>query len=150
MRRSGVVCLLFALMVGTFVAHADAAKRKPRQVTREAAENYGMPWLSSPSTGTGCFGDGCVRFRVSESERWTTMAVSDESGTPTAFEITQRTDASGTETTRGPFCGSTGERPVELVPGADVFVYVYAFGDAACPGSFGTTGTVTAVFSNLP
>lgn len=151
MRRTLVVCLLFTLLAGTFMMPAEAAKRKSKRVTREAVDTYGMPWLSSPSTGNGCFGDGCVGFRISGSERWVTMQVRDQSGTPTAFRITQKTDSARRgQTMRGPFCGTSGVEPVRLVPGVEVHVYVYALGDMGCPGSFGTSGKVRAVFSNLP
>lgn len=148
MKKSVAVCLLLGLLVATLVTPADAAKREAR---REAVETYAVPWLSSPSTGAGCFGDDCVRFPISGSERWVTIEVSDESGTPTAFTIAQKAGRIGAgETVGGPFCGSSGADPVKLVPGVEVFVYVYAAGDLACPGSFGTTGTVRAVFSKFP
>ena len=150
-KRTRVVCLVFALVAGAFVAPADAGKRESKKVTREAVDTYGLPWTSTPSTGEGCFGNGCVRFRISGSERWATIEVSDESGTPTAFKVAQKTDRGrAAETMGGPFCGSSGEKSVRLVPGAEVFVYVYGFGDVDCPGSVGTTGSVKAVFSNLP
>lgn len=149
MRRTGVLVVLFALLMATFVSPAEAEKRKSKSATREAVDTYGLPWLSSPSTGEGCFGDGCVRFRISESERWVTVEVNDESSTPTAFKITQKKDAAGrAHTVGGPFCGSSGDEAVKLVPGVEVFVYVYAVGDGACPGAVGTSGTVRAVFSN--
>lgn len=82
-----------------------------------------------------------------------TMEVADASGTPTAFTIAQKSDPAASltaETMGGPFCGSSGKEPVKLMPGVEVVVRVYAFGDVVCPGAFGTTGTVTAVFSNVP
>jgi hypothetical protein len=68
-----------------------------------------------------------------------------------AFGIRQaRADGSCCDKVAGPFCGTTGKRPVRITPGRDVFVFVFAFGDVACPSAVGTSGTITAVFSNLP
>lgn len=157
-KRTGSVCLLFAVLVGMLAAPADAAKRKPKRVTREVAVTYTLPFLGSPSTGGGCFtvgpvGNDCPRFVITKRERWVTMEVDDASGTPTAFEIRQA-DPDGELLTStymgGPFCGSSGPLPVRLTPGLEVIVYVYSYGDFVCPGAVATTGTVSAVFSNAP
>ncbi len=153
MKKTGVACLLFALVAGTFVAPANAAKEPSRKASREAVATYELAWPSSPSTGEGCFGDdNCPTFSVSRSERWVSIDVEDASGTPTAFKIAQITDAddSSTETVGGPFCGSSGKQPVKLTPGARIIIRVYALGDTVCPGSVGTSGRIRAVFSNLP
>ena len=156
-KRTGILCLLFVLLAGMLVESAAAGKRRPRKVTRDAEATYALPWLGTPSTAGGCVNLGvanndCPKFTISTTERWVRMEVADETGTPTAFRITQRRDPNSLdpETHAGPFCGSSGEEPVELVPGVDVIVHVYALGDIVCPGSFGTSGTVTAVFSNVP
>lgn len=158
MKRAGIVCVLFALLIGTPVGPADAAKRRPEKVTREAEETYGLPWLGTPSVPAGAcvswagVGNPCPTFPISKSERWVTMEVTDASGTPTAFKIYQITAGDlNVEVTPvgGPFCGSSGKDPVELTPGLTVHIKVYALGEAVCPGSVGTSGTVRGVFSNV-
>ncbi len=155
-KRTGAVCLLFAALVGMLAAPADAAKRKPKRVAREVAATYALPFLGGPSTPGGCFtagplGNPCPTFGTTRIERWVTMEVQDASGTPTAFEIHQSDDELLSSTyVGGPFCGSSGPVPVRLTPGVEVIVFVYSSGDVVCPGAVGTTGTVTAVFSNVP
>jgi hypothetical protein len=148
MKRTPVACLLVALLAGTLMGPAEAARGR---VSREAVDTYELPWPGSPSISQGCFGDdNCPSFTAAKSERWVSVEVTDDSGTPTAFRVVQITegDHHPTETASRPFCGSTGE-PVKVTRGAEVAVRVYALGDAVCPGSLGTSGTVTAVFSNL-
>lgn len=150
MKRTVAVCALFALLAGALAGPADAARRR---VAREAVDTYALPWPSSPSTGEGCFGDdNCPSFRVSRSERWVSVEVIDGSGTPSAFEITETSGTGGATpiTVGGPFCGSSGKEPVRVTSGAKVTIRVYAVGDTVCPGSVGTSGTVKAVFSNVP
>src|SRR5687767_8504277 len=152
MKRTGFVCLVFVLLAGALVAHADAATTYPKKATRRAIVTYDNPTLgfASGTGGAACF--PCPSFDISETERWVTLEVDDVvSPAPVAFQITQEgPDGSCCAYVAGPFCGSTGKRPVELSPGFDVFVFVFAFGDVTCPGAVGTTGTVRAIFSNAP
>ncbi|MGH2806187.1 MAG: hypothetical protein ACRDKT_02820, partial [Actinomycetota bacterium] len=129
-------------------------------VTRRAEATYELPYLGSPSTGGGCFSLGvasndCPTFLTTPKENWVRMEVEDAaSPTPVAFSIFQSNDQdpSTLESTimGGPFCGSSGKEPVRIAPGVEVGVFVYASGDFVCPGAFATSGTVKAVFSNLP
>ncbi len=155
MKRTGVVGFVFVLLVGTLVAPAVAAKRKPRKVTREAVMTYDYPTFASAS-GPADYGV-CYPchpdFPTSAHERWVTVSVEDAVGpAPVAFSIWEVAPDGYQQPVEGggPFCGSSGEQPVEIRPGYEVFVYVYASGDVVCPGGFATTGTVTAVFSNVP
>lgn len=151
LKRTGVVCLLFVLVAGMLVAPADAAKRKPKKVTREAVATYRYPAVGSPSTRSACL--PCPVFTISATERWVKMEVFDDASlAPVAFSIFQNTDNNNAvlEKVGGPFCGSSGKQPVEITPGVDVGFTVYSFGDVVCPGAVGTTGTVRAVFSNVP
>ena len=151
MRRRGLACLLVVLLTGALVAPADAARRKPKKVTREAVGTYRYPAVGSPSTKSACL--PCPTFEISASERWVTMEVVDDTSlSPVAFSIFQNTDDNDAvfEKVGGPFCGSSGKQPLEVTPGEDVGFIVYAFGDTLCPGAIGTSGTVRAVFSNAP
>ena len=152
MKRTGVICLMFALLAGGLVAPADAAKRQPKKVTREAIGTYTHPAVGSPSAPkSACL--PCPTFEISGSERFVTMEVYDEASlAPVAFSIFQNFDQNEFvfERVGGPFCGTTGKKPVEVTPGQDVGFTVYAFGDTVCPGAVATTGTVNAVFSNVP
>jgi hypothetical protein len=156
--KRAVVCVLIAVVSGALVVPAQAAKTRPKKVTRRAEATYDLPYVFSPSiSGGGCFtvavaGNECPVFSISKTEEWVTMEVKDDSGTPSAFSIWQKGESDGTGFTvmGGPFCGSSGKNPIRLAPGVEVGVAVYASGDVVCPGAIGTSGTVTAVFSNIP
>jgi hypothetical protein len=162
MKRAGVVCVLFALVAGALVVPADAANKRKnsKKVTRRAEATYQYPAAGSPTTKAPCVtltvvGDTCPTFVIYPTEKWVTMDVDDAaSPTPVAFSIWQNPDdelgEGALEIRGGPFCGSSGKEPVKLTPGVEVGVLVYASGDVVCPGAFGTTGTVKAVFSNVP
>ena len=150
MKRTGMVSLAFVLVAGALVAPADAGRRAPKKVTREAVGTYDHPSPGSASTKAVC--SPCGTFQISGSERWVRMEVVDDmSQNPVAFSIYQNKDGDNFfERVGGPFCGSTGKEPVEITPGEYVGFNIYAFGDVVCPGAIATTGTVTAVFSNVP
>ena len=152
MKRTAMVCLLVTLLAATLAAPADATKANPRNVTRRAVAAYSNPALGSAS-GTGgatCF--PCPSFAVTATDRWAKMEVHDDaSPARVAFGIRQaKPDGTCCDEVAGPFCGSTGKQPIAITPGADVFVFVFATGDVVCPGAFGTSGRVKAVFSNVP
>ena len=149
-KKTGLVFLLLTLLAATLVAPADAAKRNPKKVTREALITYSHPAVGSPSTKSACL--PCPAVEISASERWVTMEVFDDNSlSPVAFSLFQNTDDDlALEGVGGPFCGSTGKDPVEVTPGEAVGITVYASGDVVCPGAVGTRGTVKAVFSNVP
>lgn len=152
-KRTGIVCLLFALLAGTLIAPAEAGKRKPKKITRDAVATYQLPGFGSASVGGFCTNppNPCPSFPISTQERWVMVEVDDASATAVAFDITQvRRDGSCCDGVDGPFCESSGKKPVEITPGLDVRVLVHASGDVVCPGAFGTSGTVTVVFSNVP
>jgi hypothetical protein len=158
MKRTVVACALIAAVSFALVVPAEAAKTRSKRITRRAEAAYALPYLISPSiSGGGCFtvgvaGNECPVFTISKTEEWVTMEVHDESGTPSAFSIWQKGESDGMSFTvmGGPFCGSSGKDAVRIAPGVDVGVAVYAFGDVVCPGAIATSGTVTAVFSNVP
>ena len=152
MKRTWLVCLALALLAGALVAPAQAAKEKRKKTTRRVVAPYDNPTLglASGTGGAACL--PCPTFDVSAKDMWVKMVIEDDvSPAPAAFGIRQsRPDGSCCDEVAGPFCGSTGRRPVRISPGLDVLVYVFASGDIACPGALGTTGIVRATFSNAP
>lgn len=157
MKKTFSVVLMIALIAAAFAAApAEAKKRKPKRVTRTAEATYTAPAFGVATQGVGCSPalGSCGNFATGTNEKYLKMAVTDQSGTPTAFSVAQDTEPGDTtntiETNHGTFCGTTGDEPIKLVPGAEITVFVWVWGDAVCPTGFGTTGTVTAEFSNLP
>jgi hypothetical protein len=157
MKRTFSVVMMIALVLGAFAAGpADAKKKKPKKVTRIAEAAYTAPGFGTATQGVGCSPalGSCGNFATGMNEKYLKVTLTDSSGTPTAFSVAQDTepgDATNTiETNHGTFCGTTGDEPIKLVPGAEITVFIWAWGDAVCPTGFGTSGTVTAEFSNLP
>ena len=163
MKRTGMISVIFALLATIIVTPAGAAKTSPVMDTRRAVATYAVPTIGSASRTGGAACLPCPTFEISKKERWVKVGVHDDaSPAPVAFDIRQRSsDGDCCEIVAGPFCGSTGKRPIQstpssgrppvrITPGLDVLVFVYASGDVACPGAVGTTGSVTAVFSNAP
>ena len=152
MKRTAMVCLLVTLVAATLLAPADASSTSAEKVTRRAVATYDVPTLGSASDTIGAACLPCPSFALSAKDQWVKMEVHDDaSPAPAAFDIRQEgPDGRCCEHVAGPFCGSTGKRPVEITPGLDLYVFVFATGDIACPGAFGTSGTAEAVFSNLP
>ena len=153
MKRTGFVCLVFVLLAGALVAPADAGNRKPKKVTREVVATYDHPVFGFVFLDNGLCAPCRAQFETSAHERWITVAVEDAvSPAPVAFLIMEVDPDGGRHQVDGggPFCGSTGDQPVEIRPGYRIFVSVYSFGDVVCPGAVATTGTITALFSNVP
>lgn len=152
MKKAIAVALSLGLLGGALVAPAEAGKKK--RVERVAEIQYEAPALGTPSTTGVCFRptNSCGDIATGGSERFVKMEIDDASGTAVAFTLGQDTDPDtfGTETQYGDFCGTTGDKAIKIKPGFPLIVFPWAFGDVACPGAFGTQGTVKATLSNLP
>ena len=158
MKKTFSVVLMIALVAGAFAAAPAEAKKKkaPKRVTRVAEATYSAPAFgtaSSPAVCSPALGS-CGEFAVGTADKYMKVEILDQTGTPTAFSVAQDTEpgdpANNYETSHGTFCGTTGDTPIKLVPGAAITVFISAWGDAVCPTGVGTTGTVKAEFSNLP
>jgi hypothetical protein len=156
-KKTFSVVLMIALVAGAFAAApAEAKKRKPKKVTRVAEATYTAPAFgtaSSPAVCSPALGS-CGNFALGTADKYVKVELIDQSGTPTAFSVAQDTEpgdaTNSIETNHGTFCGTTGDTPIKLVPGAEITIFISAWGDAVCPTGIGTTGTVKAEFSNLP
>lgn len=158
MKKTFSVVLMIALIAGAFAAAPAEAKKKkvPKRITRVAEAPYSAPAFgtaSSPAVCSPALGS-CGNFAIGTTDKYVKIELVDQSGTPTAFSVGQDTEpgdtANSIETSHGTFCGTTGDSPIKLVPGAPITVFISAWGDAVCPTGIGTTGTVKAEFSNLP
>jgi hypothetical protein len=158
MKKALVVALVAGLLAGALVGPAEAKKKKkkPQKVTRTAEAPYQFPGFGTASVGVGCSPalGSCGNFTVGGDERFLKVTLTDATGTPTPFSVAQDTepgDPTNTiETNHGTFCGTTGDAPINILPGYELTIFIWAWGDALCPTGVGTTGTVTAEFSNLP
>lgn len=157
MKKTFSVVLMIALVAAAFAAApAEAKKKKPKKVTRTMEVPYSAPGFGTATASVGCSPalGSCGNFAVGTADKYLKVTLTDQTGTPTAFSVGQDTEpgdpTNSIETNHGTFCGTTGDEPIKLVPGAEITVFIWAWGDATCPTGFGTTGTVTAEFSNLP
>jgi hypothetical protein len=155
MRRVIVALSVFSLVAVGVVGSADAKKKKkpPQPVTREAVFAYSEPALGS-ADATGTCANGCVTFGVGAEESFVTIKIADDSGFAPAATIGQDLNPDDNFIDRvAEICGET-EAPLAITPGAEIVVWVWAAprfvtGGGPCPG-IGTSGEVTATFSNMP
>jgi hypothetical protein len=157
MKKLLSVAVMIGLLAGAISAPAEAKKRKkPKRVSRTMEVPYSAPGFGTASASIGCSPalGSCGNFPIGPKDRFVKITLTDQTGTPTAFTVGQDTvpgDPTNTiEEDHGTFCGTTGKKPIALVPGAEITVFIWAWGDAVCPTGIGTTGTVKAQFSNLP
>lgn len=150
MKRFLMVLMIFGLLVGS-VATAES-KRKPRRTTRTIEGSYASPAIFLYGSCANSDGVGCVSFTTGPNERFVTAKVVDAHGLPVFVLVRDEymsDPAEGAEV-YGTFCGETTE-PIAVPPGRNLQFWVGApFAVYACQPGAGTTGTVTATFSNLP
>lgn len=158
MKRTLAVFLVLGLVFGA-LASAEAGKKKkkkPKKVTRTMEAVYQLPGFGTASAGVACSPalGSCGNFAIGPDEHFAKISLADATGTPVSFSVAQDTepgDATNTiETNHGTFCGTTGDKPINILPGYEMTIFIWAWGDVLCPTGFGTTGTITAEFSNLP
>lgn len=156
MKRAFALLMIIGLF-GASVATAEAGKgkKKPTRIERAAESVYDAPALGTATTGGGCPNatNSCAPMATGKNDKFVKVSIADATGTAVAFMLGQDTDPTTVETDviYGVFCGTTGDSAIALeAPGVELLTFVWAFGDIRCPGAVATTGTVTAVFSNLP
>lgn len=154
MKKILVTAVVIGLVAGSLAAPAVAKKKKPKRVERVVETVYELPatGVGAPVGSGVCFGatNSCGRAAVGAGEKFVKVEITDASGLPVSFDLGQDTDpdAFGTEHDLGQFCGTTGDKPIEIVPGAEILVFPWMIGPSCA--SVGTTGTVTLTISNLP
>lgn len=149
MKRSFIIAILAILIVGSIAVTADAKKKKPRRVERQATAAYDTPmpgvagvhevgYCGSPNTG-------CAQFPTGAHDRFAMFEISDASGLPPTAAVHK----SPSEPPIAVFCGKT-EEPIAIpAGGVTVTIHVGPSPENICQGA-ATSGTVTATFSNLP
>ena len=137
-----IVAGVLALTTLTALQIPPASGRvRPREVvTRYVAPTPGFTALCVE----GRPGFGCVRVTPRKGERFVYVEIADASGTPTQGFVNQDWNGDGSSDTDGLICGRT-EEPIRVKPEVPIHIYVIAH-LSDCPESYGTTGTVTAVF----
>ena len=148
MKKSMVVIVVLGLLAAFMVApEASAAKKKAKPRVFEGT--YTCPCGinvagQGPAWRLGS-GEGGFQVPVLSNEKSISVELTDDSGTPVYFEITQDVDGDGTlyEHAAGSGCGKT-EEPVALEPGAPVVVFVQS-GTCGTGAGLATGGTFKTI-----
>jgi hypothetical protein len=148
--------MIVGLVAGS-IATAEAKKaKKVKKVSRTVELSYAAPGFGFATAGLGCSPalGSCGEVPTGMDDRYIKVTLVDASGTATPFQLSQDTEPGDTtntiETTIGTFCGTTGDTPIEILPGFEITIFPWAWGDVVCPTGFGTTGTMSVELSNLP
>lgn len=157
MRKTTTVILTGMVALSLIVAPAAEAKKKkpkgPQRTERTAESSYDTPAIGHPDVAVGCSGaNGCAEFALGADESYITLSIEDSSGMPVYASAGQDTDGDGlADASQFNFCGSTPE-PVPVLPGypLNIFIGIGPGASPPCAPALGTSGTVTAVISNMP
>lgn len=157
MKKTLIIALALSLVAGALAMPASAKKKKkkkPVRVERVVETTYDLAAIGvGDPVGSGACPaatNSCGRAATGPDEKYVKVEIADATGLPVSFNLGQDTDpaALGTEHQLGRFCGTTGDEPIEIVPGAEILVFPWIFGPSCA--SVGTTGTVSFTISNLP
>ena len=141
MRRGGKIGLLCLVVAVSILPAAEAKKAK--RVTRTETHDYSASggFEAVAVTTTICAQESaCLVLTPKRKEKYVSLQIADTSGTPAPFSVSVN-EASSVhcgETFQPVFTNGEREIPVTILGASQ-----------ACSG-VGTTGTVTATFSNLP
>lgn len=146
MKKTLILLLALSLAASALVGPAGA-KKKRKRAERVVEVRYEQPAVGSGTTGG--VGLGIPTIATASSEVFVSVEVTDDVNPMAGVRV--RWDLDGDGTSDGAFfvCGKT-EEPVAIPGGVVLDVFPYIGGDASCPGSSATTGTVKATLSNLP
>lgn len=156
MKRFFVLFVVIGLAAGSVATAEAAKKKKTKRVSRTVELSYAAPGFGFATAGVGCSPalGSCGEIPTGMEDKYIKVVITDATGTPTPFTLSQDTEPGDTtnniETTIGQFCGTTGDEPIEILPGFEITIFPWVWGDAVCPTGFGTTGTMSAELSNLP
>lgn len=146
--KSIAVVASAALILGAFIAPAEAQKKTKRTERTAEATYYGAP---SYATGI-CSRDrgiGCATFPSAPKEKYVSIEIADTLLAPVFAVVYEDSDGDGMGTWVASICGES-EEPIPITRGAEVIVVIWGQEPPAdCPGAF-SSGTIKMTFSNLP
>lgn len=152
MKKILVLMMVMGLVFGS-IAGAEAKKKKPKKISRVAEGTYDAPSLLLVGTCTSSGAVGCVALISGPGETYVTAEVTDQTGQPVYVSVQADTDGDNQDdTVFGSFCGTT-DAPLSIAEGTELHFWVGVTPDpgiAGCVPAAGTTGKVTATFSNMP
>ncbi len=153
MKKSMLVALVIGLIAGALVApNAMAAKKKPKQRVLEGT--YMCPCGAQVAGRGPAFrlstGEGGFEIGVLPKEKYISLEVTDDSGTPVFFQVAQDVDGDGTlyEHAVVSACGAN-EEPAPLEKNAPILVFVQS-GQCDTGAGLATGGAFKATLSAMP
>lgn len=154
MKKAIVTALILGLVAASLSAPATAKKRKkPKRTERTVEGTYLTPSLIAVGGCGETNAIGCVVLTTGSTERFVTAKVTDAHGQPVFVSVQADTNNDmQDDVSFGSFCGET-TAPIAVPSGQELHFWVGVTPDpaiAGCSPGEGTTGTVTATFSNLP
>lgn len=139
-----LVMMLILATVAEAASSTGKKGKKPTRVEREVSQEYTTPTgllLVSADVSVCVQDQSCLTFMAERRESYVSISIADQTGTPAPFRV----ELNGTSQT---FCGDTAG-PLFLNGVSDIHVSALAGALPNCAG-VGTSGSVTATFSNLP
>jgi hypothetical protein len=156
MRKLTVLIAVAAVAISSFgVGPADAAKKKKKPKPRVFQTTYTCPCgVQVLGTGPGFrlgSGEGGVQIATSPKEKFITFELTDDSGQPVFFSLTQNLEGDDNlyETDVGEGCGKTTEPLSIPQPGSDIVAFLYS-GTCDTGVAVATGGKAKAVLSATP
>lgn len=153
MKRTILVVLTVGLIGGLLVS-PDAMAAKKKKKPRIYEGTYSCPCGVHVASGFGAAwrlssGEGGFEVAVLSGEKTIGIEITDDSGLPVFFQITQDVDGDGTvyEHDVAMGCGKT-EEPGVLEPGAPIIVFVQSGNCDNSGPALATGGTFTATLSS--
>ncbi len=153
MKRTILVVLAVGLIGGLLIA-PDAMAAKKKKKPRIYEGTYSCPCGVHIANGIGPAwrlgsGEGGFEVTVLSHEKKISLEVTDDSGLPVFFQITQDVDGDGTiyEHDVASGCGKS-EEPGVLEPGAPIVVFVQSGNCANTGPALATGGTFKATLSS--
>jgi hypothetical protein len=154
MKKSILVGVIIGMIAVALVAPDAGAAKKKKPKPRTFEGTYSCPCGVQvngigPAFRLGS-GEGGFEVGALPGEKFMSLELTDDSGTPVYFEIAQDVDGDGTlyEHATGAACGKT-EEPVPLAPNAPIIVFVQS-GQCDTGAGLATGGTFKAILSATP
>ncbi|MDQ3939994.1 MAG: hypothetical protein M3238_01445 [Actinomycetota bacterium] len=146
MRRSLVVSVALTLVFGALTSSAGGEPKNRKKKGRVATAEYFAPAYFSWNP-TGEHNIGGVTFTTGGKERFVSIKIEDDLGTPVSAAAGQDPEGDNTVATTE-FCSET-TTPLPIEPGLELTVFVFV-GPCTSPlgPAFATQGKVTATFTS--
>lgn len=147
--RQLIAVLAASCLLATIPAVAQAKKKKPKRTERTVTLDYdGTQQIGvvTPVVRAGYAWSVVYQIQAKKKERYLSIETNDATGLPVYWALSYSADEPAGEME---VCGSTDE-PIKISPRAILYLWMYRGTCRDGTPALGTTGEITATFSNLP